>query len=53
MKIKTVQVFVPEDLWTEVKVFATEKKKTLSKVVEEALRRYLSVEKMKAIEKEA
>jgi metal-responsive CopG/Arc/MetJ family transcriptional regulator len=53
MRVKTVQVFIPEDLWAEVKIFAAEKKKTLSKVVEEALRRYLSIEKMKAAEREA
>jgi len=53
MRIKTVQVFIPEDLWTEVRAFATRRKKTLSKVVEEALRRYLDIEKMKATEREA
>jgi metal-responsive CopG/Arc/MetJ family transcriptional regulator len=44
VKVKST-IVVPEELWIKLKVIAAEKKRLLSDVIAEALRKYIEEEK--------
>jgi|YelNatPaOPRAMG01_1025707.scaffolds.fasta_scaffold40395_8 predicted transcriptional regulator len=46
VKVKST-IVVPEDLWTKLKVLAAERKRLLSDIITEALRRYIEEEDRK------